>query len=142
MANAADQKVPRVLIAKPGLDGHDRGARMVVRALRDAGFEVSYTGIRRTPEEIAQEAEAFGAELVGLSILSGAHMELVPRVIDALAGRGLDTVPVAVGGIIPQHDRTALLEMGVVAVFGPGARTDDIKMALGNAIAAFRRGQG
>ena len=115
---------------------------MVVRALRESGFEVGYTGIRRTPEQIAIEAEQFGAELVGLSILSGAHMELVPRVIDALAERGLDTVPVAVGGIIPEHDRTALLEMGIVAIFGPGSRTEDIKKALGDAVAAFRRGHG
>ncbi len=131
----------RVLIAKPGLDGHDRGARMVVRSLRDAGFEVDYTGIRRTPEEIAALAEEFGSDLVGLSILSGAHMELVPRVIDALAKRGLDTVPVAVGGIIPEHDRAALLEMGVVAIFGPGARTEDIRAAIDGAIAAYKRGR-
>ena len=132
-------RAPRVLIAKPGLDGHDRGARMVVRSLREAGFEVGYTGIRHTPEEIAAEAVEFGAELVGLSILSGAHMELVPRVMDALAERGLDTVPVVVGGIIPEHDRTTLLEMGVVAIFGPGARTDDIRGALERAVAAYRQ---
>ena len=142
MADAPGPNAPRVLIAKPGLDGHDRGARMVVRSLRESGFEVGYTGIRRTPEEIAIEAERFGAELVGLSILSGAHLELVPRVIDALAERGLDTVPIAVGGIIPERDRTALLEMGIVAIFGPGSRTDEIKNALEQAIAAFRRGQG
>ena len=142
MADAPDANAPRVLIAKPGLDGHDRGAHMVVRALREAGFEVGYTGIRRTPAEIAAEAEEFGAELVGLSILSGAHMELVPKVIDALAQRGLDTVPIAVGGIIPEHDRTALLEMGIVAIFGPGSRTEDIKKSLEDAVAAFRRGRG
>lgn len=131
----------RVLIAKPGLDGHDRGARMVVRSLRDAGFEVDYTGIRRTPQEIAEQAAGFGAEMVGLSILSGAHMELVPRVMDALAERGMDTVPVTVGGIIPERDRAALLEMGVVAIFGPGARTEDIRKAVDGAIAAYQRGQ-
>jgi methylmalonyl-CoA mutase C-terminal domain/subunit len=130
---------PRVLIAKPGLDGHDRGARMVVRSLRDAGFDVAYTGIRRTPEEIASAAAEFGAEVVGLSILSGAHLDLVPRVMDALAERGLDTVPVAVGGIIPEHDRTALLEMGVVAIFGPGSRTADIRAAIEQAVARYRR---
>ena len=130
---------PRVLIAKPGLDGHDRGARMVVRSLRDAGFDVAYTGIRRTPEEIAASAVEFNTELVGLSILSGAHLDLVPRVMDALAERGLDTIPVAVGGIIPEHDRTALLEMGVVAIFGPGAHTADIRVALEGAIAGYRR---
>lgn len=132
---------PRVLIAKPGLDGHDRGAHMVVRALRESGLKVEYTGIRRTPEEIAREAEEFGAELVGLSILSGAHMDLVPRVINALAERGMDTVPIAVGGIIPEHDRTELLEMGIVAIFGPGSRTEDIKKTLESAVASFRRGQ-
>lgn len=132
---------PRVLIAKPGLDGHDRGARMVVRSLREAGFEVDYTGIRRTPEEIASWAADYGAELVGLSILSGAHMELVPRVMEALAEQGLDTVPVAVGGIIPEHDRAALLEMGVVAIFGPGSRTADIRAALESAVAVYRTGR-
>ncbi len=131
----------RVLIAKPGLDGHDRGARMVARSLRDAGFEVAYTGIRHTPQQIAAQAAEFGSDLVGLSILSGAHMELVPRVMDALADQGLDTVPVAVGGIIPEHDRAALLEMGVVAIFGPGARTEDIRAAINAAIAAYKRGQ-
>lgn len=123
MPNAAAR---RILIAKPGLDGHDRGARVIVRALREAGFEVTYTGIRRTPEEIADQAVDGGAELVGLSILSGAHMDLVPRVIDALQKRGLETVPLMVGGIIPEPDRVALLEMGVVAVFGPGALTSDV----------------
>ncbi len=116
----------RILIAKPGLDGHDRGARVIVRALREAGYDVAYTGIRRTPEQIADQAADHGAELVGLSILSGAHMELVPRVLDALQRRGLETVPLIVGGIIPEPDRRALLEMGVVAVFGPGALTADI----------------
>jgi methylmalonyl-CoA mutase C-terminal domain/subunit len=119
---------PRVLIAKPGLDGHDRGARMVVRSLRESGFDVAYTGIRRTPEEIAAAAVDFGTELVGLSILSGAHLDLVP-----------ETVPVAVGGIIPEHDRAALLEMGVVAIFGPGARTADIRAAVEQAIDRYRR---
>jgi methylmalonyl-CoA mutase C-terminal domain/subunit len=130
---------PRVLIAKPGLDGHDRGARMVVRSLRESGFDIAYTGIRRTPDEIATAAVDFGAELVGLSILSGAHLDIVPRVMDALAERGLETVPVAVGGIIPEHDRAALLEMGVVAIFGPGARTADIAAAVEQAIARYRR---
>ena len=129
-----------MLIAKPGLDGHDRGARIVVRALRDAGFEVAYTGIRRTPEEIAEAASEFGAEVVGLSILSGAHMALVPRVMEALQRRGLETVPVIAGGIIPGHDRTALLEMGVVAIFGPGSRTGDIVTAVRETVASRRRG--
>ena len=131
---------PRVLIAKPGLDGHDRGALVIVRALREAGFEVAYTGIRRTPDEIAAAAEEFGAELVGVSILSGAHLELIPRVIGALARRGLETVPVVAGGIIPERDRAALFEMGVVAVFGPGSRRDDIAQTLRETVASHRRG--
>jgi methylmalonyl-CoA mutase, C-terminal domain len=132
---------PRVLIAKPGLDGHDRGARMIVRALEEAGFIVGYTGIRRTPDEIAAEAEAFQAEIVGISILSGAHMELIPRVMDALSQRGLETLPIVAGGIIPDADRTALLEMGVAAVFGPGSRTADIIHLL-QSTAVQRRGRG
>jgi methylmalonyl-CoA mutase C-terminal domain/subunit len=120
----------RVLIAKPGLDGHDRGARMVVRALREAGFDVAYTGIRRTPDEIAEHAARHEAGLVGLSILSGAHLELVPRVLDALQRHGLETVPVVVGGIIPERDRAALLEMGVAAIFGPGTTTKQIVSTL------------
>lgn len=121
---------PRVLIAKPGLDGHDRGARMVVRSLRDAGLDVAYAGIRRTPEEIAASAVEFNAELVGLSILSGAHLELVPRVLDALQRHGLETVPVVVGGIIPERDHAVLLEMGVAAIFGPGTTTKQIVSTL------------
>lgn len=116
----------RVLLAKPGLDGHDRGARMVARILREAGFEVRYTGIRKTPEEIARQARAFNADLIGLSILSGAHMELVPAVIDALRAAGLEDVPLIAGGILPPQDRTSLLEMGVITIFGPGTRSDEI----------------
>ena len=130
---------PRVLIAKPGLDGHDRGARVIVRLLREAGFEVQYTGIRRTPDEIAEQAREFGAEAVGLSILSGAHMELVPAVIDALQRAGLEHVPLIAGGIIPPQDRTSLLEMGVAAVFTPGARSADLVPALRAAAEAGRR---
>ena len=139
-AEQAGQGRGRVLIAKPGLDGHDRGARVIVRALREAGFDVAYTGIRRTPEEIARHAAEFGAELVGLSILSGAHLELVPAVVEALQHHGLETAPVVAGGIIPESDRAALLEMGVVAIFGPGSRTDDIVRTLGETIASARRG--
>lgn len=131
----------RVLIAKPGLDGHDRGARVIVRMLREAGFEVEYTGIRRTPDEIAQQAQAFGAEAVGLSILSGAHMELVPAVLDALQRAGLEHVPLIAGGIIPPQDRTALLEMGVAAIFTPGARSGELIPALRTAAEAGRRSQ-
>ena len=135
---SADAPV-RVLIAKPGLDGHDRGAQVIVRSLREAGFEVAYTGIRRTPDQIAEQAGEFGAELVGISLLSGAHVELVPQVMEALTRRGLESVPVAAGGIIPEADRTALLEMGVVAIFGPGSRTGDITAALRDAVASRRR---
>lgn len=131
----------RVLIAKPGLDGHDRGARVIVRLLREAGFEVRYTGIRRTPDEIAEQAREFRAEAVGLSILSGAHMELVPAVMDALQRAGLEHVPLIAGGIIPPQDRTALLEMGVVAIFTPGARSADLVPALRAAAEAGRRAQ-
>ena len=127
--------MPRVLIAKPGLDGHDRGALVLTRALRDAGFDVAYTGIRRTPAEIADEARRFGADVVGLSMLSGAHMTLTPRVLDALEERGLGAVPVMAGGIIPEADCRALLEMGVAAVFGPGARAADVAAAIRAALA-------
>jgi methylmalonyl-CoA mutase C-terminal domain/subunit len=136
---ATDDLRMRVLIAKPGLDGHDRGVQVIVRSLREVGFEVAYTGIRRTPEQIAEQAHEFGAELVGISLLSGAHMELVPQVMEALTRRGLESVPVAAGGIIPESDRAALLEMGVVAIFGPGSRTADIIEALRGAVASRRR---
>ena len=135
-AAPGNEQAFRVLIAKPGLDGHDRGARVVVRALREAGFDVAYTGIRKTPDEIAQQARDFGAELVGLSILSGAHRELVPAVIEALQRHGLETAPVVAGGIIPERDRAALLEMGVAAIFGPGARTAEIIRTLSETIEA------
>ena len=129
----------RVLVAKPGLDGHDRGARMVVRALEDAGVEVYYTGIRRTPEQIADAAAEHKVDVVGLSILSGAHMELVPRVMDALEKRGLESAIVFVGGIIPEADRIALREMGVMAVFGPGSKTGDIDAAIRQAVEERRQ---
>ena len=141
MADAAlPDPRPRVLIAKPGLDGHDRGARVIVRALREAGFDVAYTGIRRTPEQIAEQAKSFAAEVVGVSTLSGAHMHLVPRLIDALQQQGLETVPLLVGGIVPESDRTALLEAGVVAVFGPGASTRNVVKAFWETVASRRRG--
>jgi methylmalonyl-CoA mutase C-terminal domain/subunit len=110
----------RVLIAKPGLDGHDRGAKVVARALRDAGMEVIYTGLRQTPTMVAEAALQEDVDVVGLSILSGAHMALVPRIIDALAQRGMQDVPVFLGGIIPKDDIPFLLDMGIEAVFGPG----------------------
>ena len=110
----------RVLIAKPGLDGHDRGAKVLARGLRDEGFEVVYTGLRQTPEMIVTAALQEDVDVVGLSILSGAHMTLVPRVCALLRERGMDDVLVTAGGIIPDDDVPALMESGVAAVFGPG----------------------
>ncbi len=116
----------RVLIAKPGLDGHDRGAKVVARALRDAGFEVIYTGIRQTPEAIAEAALQEDVDVVGLSILSGAHMALVPKIIRLLRERGMGDVLVLVGGIIPDEDVPKLRALGVRGIFGPGTLTSDI----------------
>ncbi len=116
----------RVLIAKPGLDGHDRGAKVVARALRDAGFEVIYTGIRQTPEAIAEAALQEDVDVVGLSILSGAHMALVPKIMRLLRERGMGDVLVLVGGIIPDEDVPKLRAIGVRGVFGPGTLTSDI----------------
>jgi methylmalonyl-CoA mutase C-terminal domain/subunit len=116
----------KVLVAKPGLDGHDRGAKVVARALRDAGLEVVYTGIRQTPEMIAESALQEDVDLVGLSILSGAHMELFPRVVEELKKRGRDDVILFAGGIIPQEDIVRLKDLGFQAIFGPGASTNDI----------------
>jgi methylmalonyl-CoA mutase C-terminal domain/subunit len=116
----------RVLIAKPGLDGHERGARVVARSLRDAGMEVVYTGIRQTPEMIVEAALQEDVDVLGLSILSGAHMTLCPRVMDLLHAQGMDDVVVLVGGIIPTEDVAPLREMGVSGVFGPGSNTADI----------------
>jgi methylmalonyl-CoA mutase C-terminal domain/subunit len=110
----------RVLIAKPGLDGHDRGAKVLVRALRDAGFEVVYTGLFQTPEMIASAALQEDVQVIGLSILSGAHMSLFPRIMDELRGRGLEHVLVVAGGTIPKSDISALKEIGIAEVFGPG----------------------
>lgn len=116
----------RVLIAKPGLDGHDRGAKVVARALRDGGCEVIYTGIRQTPEMIAEAALQEDVDVVGLSILSGAHLELFPRVVEELKKRGMDDVLLFCGGIIPEEDTRALEELGFKAVFRPGTNTQDI----------------
>ena len=113
----------RVLIAKPGLDGHDRGAKVIARALRDAGMEVIYTGLRQTPEMIAEAALQEDVDVVGLSILSGAHMVLVPRVLELLRANGQENVTLFLGGIIPDSDVPTLLEMGVQAVYGPGTST-------------------
>lgn len=116
----------RVLIAKPGLDGHDRGAKVVARALRDGGCEVIYTGIRQTPEMIAEAALQEDVDVVGLSILSGAHLELFPRVVEELKKRGVDDVLLFCGGIIPEEDTAALTRLGFKAVFRPGTNTQDI----------------
>lgn len=116
----------KIIIAKPGLDGHDRGAKVVARALRDAGFEVVYTGIRQTPEMIAETALQEDADAVGLSILSGAHLELFPRVVEELKKRGMDDVLLFGGGIIPQEDVEELKKLGFKGIFGPGSSTHDI----------------
>ncbi len=116
----------RVLIAKPGLDGHDRGAKVVARALRDAGMEVIYTGLRQTPEQIVAAALQEDVDVIGLSILSGAHMTLVPRVMQLLREKGLQDVVVFVGGIIPQEDIPKLKELGVAEVFLPGTLLEQI----------------
>ena len=120
-----DRKI-RVLIAKPGLDGHDRGAKVIARALRDAGMEVVYTGIRQTPEMIAEAALLEDVDVVGMSILSGAHMALFPRVMELLRQHDMDDVLVVTGGIIPDEDVPALNEMGIRGIFGPGTPTDEI----------------
>ena len=116
----------RVLIAKPGLDGHDRGAKVIARALRDAGMEVIYTGLRQTPEMIAEAALQEDVDIVGLSILSGAHLALVPRIRQEMDANGLQDVALLVGGIVPDDDIQVLREMGVSAVFGPGTSTENI----------------
>ena len=124
----------RVIIAKPGLDGHDRGAKVVARALRDAGMEVIYTGLRQTPEMIAEAALQEDVDVVGVSILSGAHMALVPRLLELLKANGQENVKVFVGGIIPNEDVPKLLEVGVIGIYGPGALSktyiSDIQQAV------------
>ena len=122
---AATRKI-RVLIAKPGLDGHDRGAKVVARALRDAGMEVIYTGIRQTPQMIVETAVQEDVNVVGLSILSGAHLELFPPIIDGLKKKGMTQTLVIAGGIISDEDIKSLQQIGVKAVFGPGTSTSDI----------------
>lgn len=119
------QKI-RVLVAKPGLDGHDRGAKVIARALRDAGMEVIYTGLRQTPEMIAEAALQEDVDVVGLSILSGAHMALVPKVLELLRANGQGDVSVFLGGIIPDDDVPKLKTMGVSGIFGPGASTETV----------------
>jgi methylmalonyl-CoA mutase C-terminal domain/subunit len=120
-----DSKI-RVLVAKPGLDGHDRGAKVIARALRDAGMEVIYTGLRQTPEMIVSAALQEDVQVIGLSILSGAHNAIVPRVLTLLREKGMDDVMVMVGGIIPDDDAERLKNQGVAAVFQPGASLEEI----------------
>ena len=120
------EKKIRVLVAKPGLDGHDRGAKVVARALRDAGFEVVYTGLRQTPEQIAEAALQEDVNVVAMSILSGAHGHLFPRVVDLIREKGMDDVLIIGGGVIPETDIPALKEAGVAEVFTPGTPTGDV----------------
>ena len=117
---------PRILIGKPGLDGHDRGAMVIARTLRDSGMEVIYTGLRQTPEMIVYAALQEDVDAIGLSILSGAHMTLLPRIMALLKENEMEDVPVFVGGIIPEDDALALKELGIIAFFGPGSRLEDI----------------
>jgi methylmalonyl-CoA mutase, C-terminal domain len=136
MQNRPDRKLAwmekriRVLVAKPGLDGHDRGAKVIARALRDAGMEVIYTGLRQTPEMIVNAAEQEDADVIGLSILSGAHTVIVPRVLELLRARGMGDVPVVIGGIIPAIDAEDLKRQGVAAVFPPGSSLDEIARTI------------
>lgn len=129
------ERAVRVLIAKPGLDGHDRGAKVIARALRDAGMEVIYTGLRQTPEMIAEAALQEDVDIVGLSILSGAHMTLVPRIREVMDTNELSDVPIVLGGIIPDEDRAALAGLGVKGVFGPGSSTEEIAKRIREIVA-------
>ncbi len=129
-----EQLKPRILIAKPGLDGHDRGAKVVARALRDAGMEVIYTGLRQTPEMVVEAALHEDADAIGLSILSGAHMPLVKRIMALLQENQMHDVPLFLGGIIPNEDIKELNELGVSGIFGPGASTDAIVAFIWEAV--------
>ena len=126
----------RVLVAKPGLDGHDRGAKVIARALRDAGMEVIYTGLRQTPEMIVNAALQEDVQVIGLSILSGAHNAIVPRVLELLREKDMSDVKLVVGGIVPDEDAEALKKMGVAAVFQPGASLDSIVNFIRSAVPA------
>jgi methylmalonyl-CoA mutase, C-terminal domain len=132
----SEERKIRVLVAKPGLDGHDRGAKVVARALRDAGMEVIYTGLRQTPEMIVEAAAQEDVDVIGLSILSGAHMALFPKIMNLLEQKGMREVVVFAGGIIPDDDLPALKEIGVTAVFGPGTSTQDIVAAIRESVHA------
>ncbi len=135
----AERKI-RILIAKPGLDGHDRGVKVIARALRDAGMEVIYTGLRQTPEMIVEAALQEDVDAVGLSILSGAHMALFPRIMQLLRENELDDVLVFAGGIIPDDDVPALKEMGIRGIFGPGTSTTEVINFIEEAIEKSRGG--
>ena len=135
MAAGSSTKKIRVVVAKPGLDGHDRGAKIIARALRDAGMEVIYTGLHQTPEQIVETVLQEDADAVGLSILSGAHMTLVPRIASLLKDEGADEVVLVVGGTIPNEDIDELKKIGVAEVFTPGAPTQDIVDFIQGAVA-------
>lgn len=137
-----DERKIRVLIAKPGLDGHDRGAKVIARGLRDAGMEVIYTGLRQTPEMVAEAALQEDVDVIGLSILSGAHTALVPRIMDLLEEREMGDVPVFLGGIVPTDDVPTMEEQGVSAVFGPGTSLDQIVRAIRATVADREAGAG
>lgn len=130
------ERRPRVLIGKPGLDGHDRGAKVTARALRDAGMEVIYTGLRQTPEMVVEAALQEDVDAIGLSILSGAHMLLMARIMELMVEKGMSDVPVFLGGIVPDEDVPRLRAMGVTAVFGPGTSLDDVIAQFRQAMAA------
>jgi len=132
----------RVVVAKPGLDGHDRGAKVIARALRDAGFEVIYTGLHQTPEQVVEAVVQEDADALGLSLLSGAHMTLVPRIVELLRQRGADEVLVVCGGIIPDADIPKLKELGVAQVFTPGAPLPAISTWLREALDRLQTGAG
>lgn len=134
-----NEKKIRVLIAKPGLDGHDRGAKVVARALRDAGMEVIYSGLRQTPEMVAESALQEDVDVVGLSILSGAHMALVPRVLELLKQNGQENVRVFIGGIVPDDDANRLRELGVSGIYGPGTMTEAIIADIQGTVASVVR---
>jgi methylmalonyl-CoA mutase C-terminal domain/subunit len=138
-APAATRRKIRVVVAKPGLDGHDRGAKIIARALRDAGMEVIYTGLHQTPEQIVETVIQEDADAVGLSILSGAHMTLVPRIVELLNEQGVDDVLVTVGGTIPTDDIAPLKELGIAEVFTPGAPTQAIIDFIRSAVEASPR---
>ena len=143
MSNRGDIRVKvqkiRVLVAKPGLDGHDRGAKVIARALREAGMEVIYTGLRQSPEMIVEAALQEDVDVVGLSILSGAHMELFPLIVEGLKQKGLNHVLIVAGGIIPEEDVPVLKKLGIEAIFRPGAMTQDIADFIKTAMASKRQ---